>query len=187
MKRKVVVGITGASGALYAKLLLDKLAKLGMGTDDVALVFTTSGEQVFRYELGDKAFDGIGFKRFDNSSFFAPFASGSSDYDCLLIAPCTMGMLGCIASGLANDLISRTADVMLKERRKLILLTRETPLNMIQINNMAKVTEAGGIVCPASPSFYSSPKTVEELAQTVVDRMLRLAGFEFETYQWGAE
>ena len=182
--KKIAIGITGASGSLYAKLLLDKLSANGILSDDVAVIFTDCGEQVFNYELGEESLKDIPFKRFDNNSFFAPFASGSSDYECLIVIPCTMGMLGRIANGMANDLISRTADVMLKERRKLILVTRETPLSLIHIKNMATVTEAGGIICPASPSFYSHPESIEQLAETVVDRVLQLAGFKFSSYKW---
>ena len=184
MKRKVVVGITGASGSIYAKLLLQKFEQLGTSEEDVAVVFTDSGEQVYRYELGDGAAAEIPFKRYDNHSFFVPFASGSSEYDTLIIIPCSMGTLGRIAGGLASDLVSRTADVMLKERRRLILVVRETPFSLIHIDNMRKVTEAGGIVCPANPSFYSLPKTVEQLAETVVDRVLSLAGFTIDAYRW---
>lgn len=182
--KKIVVGITGASGSAYAKLLLNKLTSIGLKKDDVAVVFTDCGEQVFSYELGEESIKAIPFKRYDNHSFFAPFASGSSAYECLIVIPCTMGMLGRIAGGMANDLISRTADVMLKERRKLILVTRETPLSLIHIKNMATVTEAGGIICPASPSFYSHPQSIEQLAETVVDRVLHLAGFKYDSYSW---
>lgn len=183
-RKKIVVGITGASGSIYAKILLDKLAVNGVQHDDVAVVFTDSGKDVSTYELGKEAIDSIPFKQFDNHSFFAPFASGSSDYESLIIIPCTMGMLGRIASGAANDLISRTADVMLKERRKLILVTRETPLSLIHIRNMATITEAGGVVCPATPSFYSHPQTLEQVTETVVDRVLSLAGYSFDSYKW---
>ncbi len=183
-RKKIVVGITGASGSLYAKLLLRKLYANSISVDDVAVIFTDCGRQVFDYELGEEVLKSIPYKCFDNSSFFAPFASGSSDYECLIVIPCTMGMLGRVANGVASDLISRTADVMLKERRKLILVTRETPLSLIHIRNMAVVTEAGGIICPSNPSFYSHPESIEQLAETVVDRVLRLAGFNFESYKW---
>lgn len=183
-RKKIVVGVTGASGSIYAKLMLDKLAANGTPRENIAVVFTDCGTQVFEYELGENSLSSIPFKQYDNHSFFAPFASGSSEYECLIVIPCTMGMLGRIANGMANDLISRTADVMLKERRKLILVTRETPLSLIHIRNMATVTEAGGIICPANPSFYSHPKSVEQLVETVVDRVLHLAGFEYDSYKW---
>ena len=115
----------------------------------------------------------------------APFASGSAKFDTMVIVPCSMGTLGRIAGGISDDLISRAADVILKERRKLILVARDTPLNLIQIRNMQTVTEAGGIICPAIPSFYSKPKTIEELAMTVVSRIIDLIGLENDTYRWG--
>jgi 4-hydroxy-3-polyprenylbenzoate decarboxylase len=115
----------------------------------------------------------------------APFASGSAKYNTLIICPCSMGTLARIATGISNDLITRAADVILKERRKLILVTRDTPLNLIHINNMKTVTEAGGIICPATPSFYSKPQTIEEVAATVIDRVIDLAGLEQDSYRWG--
>ena len=115
----------------------------------------------------------------------APFASGSGDYNIMIIVPCSMGTLGRIAAGISGDLISRAADVVLKERRKLICVVRETPYNLIQLRNMESVTLAGGIICPATPSFYSKPKTIEELAATVIDRVLDLAGIKIDTYRWG--
>ena len=114
----------------------------------------------------------------------APFASGSARYGTMIVCPCSMGMLGRIASGISSDLSTRAADVILKERRKLILVLRETPYNLIHINNMKTITEAGGIICPATPSFYSKPASIEELSLTVVDRVLDLAGFDLSTYRW---
>ena len=117
--------------------------------------------------------------------FMAPFASGSANYGTMIICPCSMGTMGRIANGISNDLTTRAADVMLKERRKLILLVRETPYNLIHINNMKSITEAGGIICPASPSFYSNPQNFEELASTVIDRVLTLSGLKNDSYSWG--
>ncbi len=182
-KRRIVVGVTGASGAVYAQRLLHKLSVLP--DVEVALVFTENAKQVFRYELGDIAFDTLAFRQYDNTDFFAPFASGSSTFDTLIVVPCSMGALARIATGLASDLISRTADVMLKECRCLIVVPRETPYNLIHLRNMAQVTEAGGIICPANPSFYSKPATLEALVDTVVDRILTLAGLPVEGYRWG--
>ena len=142
MKRKIVIGVTGASGAIYAKRLFDKLSMLK--EVEIAIVFTDNGEKVFRYEMGEEVFHAIPFPQYNNSDFFAPFASGSSLFDTLIVAPCSMGALARIAGGLASDLISRTADVMLKERRTLILVPRETPLNLIHLQNMQRITEAGG-------------------------------------------
>jgi 4-hydroxy-3-polyprenylbenzoate decarboxylase len=103
----------------------------------------------------------------------------------MIIAPCSMGTLGRIATGISNDLITRAADVILKEKRKLICAVRETPYSLIHIRNMETITLAGGIICPATPSFYSKPKTIEEAAATVVDRIIDLAGLQIETYRWG--
>jgi 4-hydroxy-3-polyprenylbenzoate decarboxylase len=125
------------------------------------------------------------FNVYAANDFFAPFASGSAGYDAMLICPCSMGTMARIATGVSSDLMTRAADVMLKERRKLILLPRDTPLSLIHINNMKAVTEAGAIIAPASPSFYSHPTNFDELALTVVDRALALAGFELKGYRWG--
>ena len=104
----------------------------------------------------------------------------------MIIAPCSMGTLGRIASGVSSDLITRAADVVLKERRKLICVVRDTPYNLIHIENMETVTLAGGIICPATPSFYSRPKTIDEVAATVVDRVIDLAGFDSKSFRWGS-
>ena len=185
---KIILAITGASGALYAKLLLEKLCAVREQVSEVAVVFSDSGREVYGYELGENALAAVEkmpVKIYDNKSFFAPFASGSSDFDAMIVAPCSMGTLARIAAGVADTLIARTADVMLKERRKLVLVARETPYNLIHLRNMAAVTEAGGIICPASPSFYSKPAGVEELAMTVVNRALSLAGVRVDAYRWG--
>jgi len=184
-KKKIVVAITGASGSIYAKLLLEKLNSLKSQLAEVGIVMSNNAKDVWRAELGDESYQDVPFKFYDKSDFFAPFASGSARFDTMIVCPCSMGTLSRIAYGISSDLTTRAADVMLKERRKLILVTRETPLSIIHIQNMKLVTEAGGIICPASPSFYSLPKTLEELAETVVDRILSLAGFDFKHYQWG--
>lgn len=180
---KLAIGVTGASGAIYAKILFGKLQAIKSQWEDVAVVFSDNGLDVWQYELGETP-DSIPFKRYNRKDFYAPFASGSSGYDTMIICPCSMGTLGRIAHGVSDDLITRAADVMLKERRKLILVTRDTPLSLIHINNMKLLTEAGAIICPASPSFYSKPKDIQELASTVVDRVLTLAGFKIDTFRW---
>jgi len=183
-KINIVVAITGASGSIYAKVLLEKLSKLSAQIDKSGVVFSKNAKAVWNFEMPDIPSDQYPFKMYDSKDFFAPFASGSSKYDVMIICPCTMGTMGRIAAGLANDLITRTADVMMKERRKLILITREAPLNLIHINNMKLITEAGGIICPANPSFYSKPKTIKELVSTVIDRVLDLSGFEINYKRW---
>ncbi len=190
-KQKIVVGITGASGSIYAKVLLEKLQQMKSQVEEVGIVMSDNAKQVWEIELegavlpfvkGDK---GGFFREYSKSDFLAPFASGSSDFRTMIICPCSMGTLARIASGVSNDLITRAADVMLKERRKLILIPRDTPLSLIHINNMKTITEAGGIICPASPSFYSKPKNFEDLASTVIDRVLDLCGLNVKMYRWG--
>lgn len=185
IKRHVVLGITGASGAIYARLIMDVIHQIPFVK--MAVVFSANGERVFRHELSDESFDTYSgmFERFENDDFTAPFASGSSRFNTLIIMPCSMGTLGRIANGISNDLISRTADVMLKERRQLIVAPRETPLNRIHLQNMLQLTAAGGIVCPACPAFYAFPGTVEEVAATVVNRILRQANLPHNEEYWG--
>ena len=187
MKKKIVVAITGASGAIYAKLLLDKLLLLENQIEEIGIIMSENAKEVWQFELGNRNYEQIGFTFYEKSNFMAPFASGSAKFDTMIVVPCSMGTLGRIASGLSDDLLTRSADVILKERRKLILVTRETPLNLIHINNMKIVTEAGGIICPASPSFYNMPKTIQEVAETVVNRVLDLAGLQISSYRWGKE
>ena len=185
IKRKIAIGITGASGAVYAKVLIAKLAQ--MENVEIALVMSPQAIDVWKFELGNEDFlryTEQGIKLYEPNDYFAPFASGSSSYEALVICPCSMGTLGRIANGVSDNLITRAADVMLKERRRLICVVRDTPYNLIHINNMKQVTEAGGIICPASPSFYSLPKTFEELAATVVDRVIGLLGLSVDTYRW---
>ncbi|HRW21804.1 MAG TPA: UbiX family flavin prenyltransferase [Bacteroidales bacterium] len=169
---KIVTAITGASGSIYAKLFLEKALTLSdIDKDFLSLVISDSGKEVADYELGNGWTTNLNIKEYSNKSFFAPFASGSSEYDALVVIPCSMGTLGRIASGTSEDLISRAADVMLKERKKLILVIREMPYNLIHIKNMEIISLAGGIILPANPSFYSHPQSINELVMTVVDRV----------------
>jgi 4-hydroxy-3-polyprenylbenzoate decarboxylase len=182
---KIVVAITGASGSIYAKLLLDKLLAIKEQWTELSVVMTENAKLVWKTELDNQDFSKYGVKFYTQQDFLAPFASGSGNYDIMIIAPCSMGTLGRIASGISNDLITRAADVILKERRKLICVIRDTPYNLIHIRNMETVTLAGGIICPATPSFYSKPITIEEAAATVVDRVIDLAGLKINTFRWG--
>lgn len=183
-KKKIIVAVTGASGAIYAKLLLDNLMQMEDQIERVGVVMSDNAKEVWRFELGHSGYDQYPFDFYQKMDFNAPFASGSAKFDTMIIIPCSMGTLGRIATGISNDLITRAADVILKERRKLITVVRDTPFSLIHINNMKAVTEAGGIVCPANPSFYSMPKTIEEVAQTVVSRVIDLAGLEQDSYRW---
>lgn len=185
--KKIAVAITGASGSIYAQLLIEKLLGLHNQMAELSVVMTDNARQVWQTELGNEAYKQYAVHYYDTRDFTAPFASGSAKYDALIIVPCSMGILGRIAAGISNDLITRSADVMLKERKKLICILRDTPYNLVHIKNMETVTLAGGIICPASPSFYSRPQTIEAAALTVVDRALDLAGLDIQTYRWGSE
>jgi 4-hydroxy-3-polyprenylbenzoate decarboxylase len=188
---KIVLAITGASGSVYAKLLLDKLTGIKEQWDELSVVMTENAKLVWKTELnsdsGAYRDSKYNIKFYSQQDFLAPFASGSGNYDTMIICPCSMGTLGRIASGISNDLITRAADVILKERRKLICVIRDTPYNLIHIRNMETVTLAGGIICPATPSFYSKPATIEEAAATVVDRVIDLAGLQINTFRWGGD
>ena len=220
--RKIIVAITGASGAVYAVKLLERLRGLqaagtgqsnqvtghaglqpgqsmhqhGLaeqsyrateGPSGVAVILTGNAEEIMLYETGAGYTPSGNERLWSNKDFNAPFASGSSSYDTMIICPASMGMVGRIAHGVSDDLITRAADVMLKERRRLILVPRETPYSLIHINNMKLLTEAGAIICPATPSFYSRPQTIDDLVMTVIDRVLTLAGFSIDTFRWNEE
>ncbi|RYY37667.1 MAG: UbiX family flavin prenyltransferase [Sphingobacteriaceae bacterium] len=187
MKHKIVIAITGASGAIYAKLLLDKLQQLQSQIEEVGIIMSDNAREVWRVELGNEDYNNLPFKYYSKYDFNAPFASGSARFGTMVVVPCSMGTLGRLASGVSDDLTTRAADVVLKERRKLILVARDTPLNLIHIRNMETVTLAGGIICPAIPSYYSKPQTIEEVAMTVVNRIIDLIGLENESYRWGGE
>lgn len=184
--RKIVLAISGASGAIYSKLLLEKLYRMKDQWSELAVVMTDNAKVVWATELGDESYSAFPVKFYATDDFMAPFASGSGQFDTMIVAPCSMGILGRIAGGISNDLITRAADVILKERRKLILLVRETPYNLVHIRNMETVTLAGGIICPATPSFYSKPQTVQEVAATVVDRVIDLMELNLDSYRWGS-
>jgi flavin prenyltransferase len=184
-KHKIIIGITGASGAIYGKKLLEKLAGLQDQIIDCGVIFSQNAVDVWKFELGSSEIPNIPFKVYEPNDFFAPMASGSAGFDTMIICPCTMGTLGRIASGVSNDLMTRAADVILKERKKLILVTREMPYSLIHLNNMKLLTEAGAIICPASPSFYNQPQSRDDVVMTVVDRVLKLVGFDFSSFRWG--
>lgn len=183
---KLVVAIGGASGSIYAKQLLDRLAERADDQLDIAVLITENAILNWQLEIG--AFDQEEYPRFrffENNDFNAPFASGSAKYMTMIIIPCSMGLLGRLAAGVSSDLITRASDVILKERRRLILVPRETPLSLIHLNNMKLLTEAGAIICPAVPSFYNKPTSVAQLVDTVVVRVLDLAGIEVNAKRWG--
>lgn len=182
---KIVVAITGASGSIYAKILLEKLALIKSQWSDIGIVITDNAKLVWKTELGENFSNKYDVQYYEQNNFMSPFASGSGNFDTMIIVPCSMGTVGRIANGISNDLISRAADVILKERRKLICVVRETPYSLIHLKNMERITQCGGIICPATPSFYSNPKTIEEVVGTVIDRVIDLAGLKIDTFRWG--
>ena len=181
----IAIAITGASGSIYAKLLIEKLLAIKDQWNQLGVVMTENAKIVWQTELGNEDYNTLPVKFYSKNDFNAPFASGSGQYKTMIVVPCSMGTLGRIAAGVSDDLITRAADVVLKERRKLICVVRETPYNLIHIKNMETITLAGGIICPATPSFYSKPSTIEEAAATVVDRVLDLSGFDIKSFRWG--
>ena len=165
------MGISGASGAPYARRLLDFLAAHGEAAGvSVDLVFTPTGRQVWKQEIG--AEPRYPWPVWKNQDFTAPFASGSALYDAMVVIPCSAGARARSAYGMSVDLLGRAADVMLKERRRLVLVVRETPVSLVHARAMAQAIEAGAFVMTASPSFYSAPRTIDELVDTVVARVL---------------
>jgi 4-hydroxy-3-polyprenylbenzoate decarboxylase len=169
---KLVIAATGASGAIYFQRLL---AKLDPAQHEVHVVLSAYAHQVFREELGSWSVP-EGYRVHGDKTMQVPFVSGSAHFDAMVVVPCSMGTLGRIAAGTADSTVLRAADVFLKERRRLILVPRETPWNLIHARNVVSVMEAGAVVLPASPSFYSHPATLADLADTVVSRILALLG-----------
>ncbi len=183
-RRKIIIAITGASGAPYAKNLLERIMSLRDIPEEIAVIFSDTAKEIWKHETGNEIIIKPPAKAYDNNTFFAPFASGSSTYSTMIICPASMGTIGRIANGTSDDLIARAADVILKEKRKLIIMPREAPYNLIHIRNMETLTLAGAVICPASPSFYSNPRNIDDLIRTVTDRIISLAGFEADTYRW---
>lgn len=181
---KIIVAVTGASGSLYAQRLFDRLHELRGQTDEVCVIFSPTAKDVWMHEM-ESLPNYYNFTEYADNDFFSPIASGSSQYDAMIICPCSVGTMGRIAHGTAETLITRAADVMLKERRKLILAIRETPYNLVHIKNMELITLAGGIICPATPSFYSRPQSINELCDSVINRIIDLIGIQQDCYRWG--
>lgn len=174
---RVVVGVTGASGQIYAKKILERLSKIE--NIDLDIVFTDTGMQVFSDEIGEEPeilHEQYGANILDNHGYYNRNASGSNAADVMIIIPCTMGTVGRIAHGTTTDLLSRIAEVQLKERKKLIIVPRETPLSLIHLRNLTTLTEAGAIIAPACPAFYNNPNTIEELADQFAERIISMSG-----------
>ncbi len=185
MRERIIIGISGSSGSILGVRLLEVLKKMGFETH---LIITGTAKKLIEHETSYKVKDveALASKAYDNSDLFAPIASGSFRTKGMVIIPCSMKTLGGIASGYADNLLLRAADVCLKERRKLILVTRETPLNLIHIENMRKVTLAGAIVLPQVITTYSKPRKIEEVVDHIIGKVLDSLGIENEVYKrWG--
>ncbi len=194
---RLVVGVTGASGAIYAKRFLAQAAR---HFQEIFLILSDQAIQVAATELGvapkrdpfsTKEWLGEEFsniKLLDSKNYFTPPASGSFRHDGMVIVPCSMGTAGRIANGISDDLLTRAADVCLKEKRRLIVVPREMPMNVIMLRNLTTLAESGATVLPACPAWYSKPKSLDELADTVVARILQNLGVEQNLHkQWMIE
>jgi 4-hydroxy-3-polyprenylbenzoate decarboxylase len=181
----IIVAVTGASGTIYARQLLERLL-VSPQVARIALIVSCRGKEVTEWEGVTLPADPR-IEQFDNDDMFASVASGSAQWGAMVVVPCSMGCVGRIASGVSSDLIARAADVSLKEGRQLIVVPRETPLNLIHLRNLVSLAEAGTIVLPASPSFYSHPADVEALCATLTDRILERLGVAREGYRWGGK
>lgn len=179
---KIIVAVTAASGAIYARQLLEQLVTSPQ-VENIALILSTNAEAVAETE-GVTLPESDKITRYANDNLFAAPASGSARWDAMVIVPSSVGTVGRVAAGVSQTLIERAADVMLKERRRLVVVVRETPLSLIHLRNMTTLTEAGAIVLPASPSFYSRPTDIEELCSTVTERIVSLLGIDAPHFEW---
>lgn len=179
---KVIVAITAASGAIYARQVLEHLVRSEQ-VERIALIMSDNAAAVVEHE-GETLPVSEKIECMDNHSMFASVASGSATWDAMIVVPSSMGTVGRVAAGVSQTLIERAADVMLKERRRLIFVVRETPYSLIHLRNMTTLTEAGAIILPASPSFYSHPQSIEALTTTVVERVLVQVGLKEQHYEF---
>ncbi|MBS4012181.1 MAG: UbiX family flavin prenyltransferase [Bacteroidetes bacterium] len=184
-KHKLILAITGASGAIYAKDLIKKLQIIDDQLDECCLIFSDVAKQVWEYELEEAFPNDFYFPVIEPDDFFSPVASGSAGFNKMIVCPCSMGTLGRIAAGIADELIARAADVILKENKTLLLVPRETPFNKIHIENISRIANAGGIIMPAMPGFYSKPLSIHEMVSNFTDRVLSVAGFSINGFKWG--
>ena len=180
---KVIVAVTAASGSIYARLVLEQLIA-SSEVERIALILSDKASEVVAYE-GECLPKSEKVERMDNHAMFSSVASGSAQWDAMVVVPSSMGTVGRVAAGISQTLIERAADVMLKERRRLIFVVRETPYSLIHLRNMTTLTEAGAIILPASPSFYSHPQSIDQVAMTVVERVVAHIGIDSPRYEWG--
>ncbi len=183
MNKKIILAVTGASGSIYAVEFIRLLAAVDVKVD---AIISEAGEKVLELELGSKPHELNGVNWHGIKDFTAPMASGSSRYDAMVVMPCSMGSLAAIANGMSVNLIHRAADVMLKERRPLALVVRETPLNRTHLGNMLKAHDSGALICPAMPSFYHYPGSITEMARQFAGRIADQLGLEVPGLKrWG--
>ncbi len=192
MLGRYIVGITGASGSIYGKRVIEELLQR---RQEVCLVATDNGSKVFEYEIGigvDRFLEIMckeksSITRYENDNFFAPIASGSYDIDAMVVAPCTMTTIGKMSTGISDTLLTRAADVCLKERRRLVVVPREMPLNSIHLKNMLTLSLENAVILPPIPSFYQHPYTIEDQTDSIVGRILQSIGIENDLYKkWGS-
>lgn len=186
IKRSIAIGIAGASGSIYAKDLIIKL-KAASAPAQLHIIMSDNAKINWELELPGEKIEDFGIPVYDNRNFNAPSASGSAMVDTLVICPCSMGLIGRIAHGISDDVLSRAADVILKEKRKLILVFREMPLSSIHLRNLTILSDAGAIICPAAPSFYQNTITIQDIVSTVTSRIIDHMGFEQTTYRWHSQ
>jgi 4-hydroxy-3-polyprenylbenzoate decarboxylase len=185
MKRRIVVGITGASGAPYARRLIGALRE--RHDVEMAVCISQTAPQVWELECGGDLREEAGVHVWGTRDFQAPFASGSSGWHAMVVVPCSMGTVARIAHGISDTLLTRAADVMLKERRPLIVVPRETPLSLVHLDNLAGLARAGALILPAMPSFYGKPATLNDAIDTVVGRILDHLGLDHAlVHRWGS-
>ncbi len=180
---RVVVAITAASGAIYARQLLKMLIE-SAEVERIALIYSENAQAVAAHEGEEMPSCSEKIELFANDNLFASPASGSARWDAMVVVPSSVGTIGRVASGVSQTLIERAADVMLKERRCLIFVVRETPYSLIHLRNMTTLTEAGAVILPATPSFYSRPQDIEALCRTVTERVTAILGLSGERYEW---
>lgn len=182
---KVTIAITGASGSIYGKTLLERLAT-NNSVEKINLVLSNNALGVIQHEISSSWLDSLPSKVtiLKNNDFYTSIASGSSCDDVMVIVPCSAGEMGRIANGISDTLITRASDVILKERKKLILVLRETPYSLIHIENMKSITLAGGIILPATPSFYNNGNSIDAIILSVVERIEKQIGIDSNSYKW---
>ena len=180
---RIVVAITAASGAIYARQLLDALIE-SQKVERIAVIYSTNARAVMAHE-GIEMPRSAKIEEYDNENLFASPASGSARWNAMVVVPSSVGTIGRVAAGVSQSLIERAADVILKERRRLVFVVRETPYSLIHLRNMTTLTEAGAVILPATPSFYSHPQNIESLCQTVTERVTAILGLEGKRYEWG--